>query len=90
MFALVALGAVVFWGLVLHLALRFVRAAERRGSSRAELEELSARVRRLEEDLATAETEIGRLSAAERFTTQLLAGRSGGTPPPPPPPPLSP
>jgi hypothetical protein len=82
MFTLIALGAVTFWGTVLYLALRFVRAAERRGAGRGELDELSARVRQLEEDLAAADTEIERLSAAERFTSQLLAARSGITPPP--------
>ena len=81
MFALMAVGALAFWGTVLHLAFRFVRAAERRGVSRAELDELNGRVRQLEDDLAAADTEIQRLSAAERFTTQLLAHRAGATPP---------
>jgi hypothetical protein len=81
MFALIAVGALMFWGTVLHLAFRFVRATERRGVGRAELDELNARVRQLEDDLAAADTEIQRLSAAERFTTQLLARRAGGTPP---------
>jgi hypothetical protein len=81
MFVLFAVAGISFWGTVLYLALRYVRAAERRGASRGELEELSARVRQLEEDLAAAETEIGRLAAAERFTTQLLAGRNREVPP---------
>jgi hypothetical protein len=73
-------AGVAFWGSVLYLALRFVRAAERRSVSREELTELTERVRRLEEELVAADTEIERLAAAERFNTQLLASRVGGNP----------
>jgi hypothetical protein len=83
MFAIVAAGAVAFWGSVLYLALRFVRAAERRGVSRGDLDELRARVGRLEEELAAATTEVERLAAGERFTMQLLAARSAPLPPAP-------
>lgn len=76
-FALIAGSAVAFWGSVLYLALRFVRAAERRGVSQVELDELRNRMNRLEEDLAGATAEVERLTAGQLFTTQLLEGRSG-------------
>ena len=76
LFPLMLAGAVVFWGTVLYLALRFVRATERRGSGQLELEEPRGRVSRLEQDISMAHTEIERLAAAERFTAQLLATRS--------------
>lgn len=79
--AVMAVGGVAFWGSVLYLALRFVRAAERRGVSRGELDDLRLRLGRIEEELAAAGTEMERLAAAERFTTQLLAGRTGVIPP---------
>lgn len=75
MFVFMATAAVGFWGTVLYLALRFVRAAERRSLTRTELEELRSRVSQLEEDLSTAQTEMERLAAAERFAAQLLANR---------------
>jgi cell division protein FtsL len=75
MFVLMAAAAVGFWGSVLYLALRFVRAAERRSLTRNEIEELRTRVSQLEEDLSAAQTEMQRLAAAERFAAQLLAGR---------------
>jgi hypothetical protein len=81
MFAVMAVGGVAFWGAVLYLALRFVRAAEQRGVSRGELDELRLRLGRVEEELAAASTEVERLAAAERFTTQLLASRAGVIPP---------
>lgn len=80
MFPLMALAGVSFWGAVLYLALRFVRAAERRGASSGELEELRSRVTQLEEDLIAAQTEMQRLAVAERFTAQLLANRAGAVP----------
>jgi cell division protein FtsL len=75
MFGLMAAAAVGFWGSVLYLALRFVRAAERRSLTQPEIEELRTRVSQLEEDLSAAQTEMQRLAAAERFAAQLLAGR---------------
>lgn len=81
LFVLMSTVGVAFWGSVLYLALRFVRSAERRGIERGELEELRARVGRLEEELNVATTEVERLAAAERFTAQLLAGRPAQLPP---------
>ncbi|HEV7991914.1 MAG TPA: hypothetical protein VGP25_08820 [Gemmatimonadaceae bacterium] len=69
------MGTISFWGTVLYLGLRFVRAAERRGASPAELEELRARVARLEEDLETTRSETERLAAAEQHTMMLLSRR---------------
>jgi cell division protein FtsL len=74
-FVMVAGTAVGFWGSVLYLALRFVRATERRALTRTEIEELRTRVSQLEEDLSAAQTEMQRLAAAERFAAQRLAGR---------------
>ena len=70
-------SAVAFWGSVLYLALRFVRAAERRGVSQAEVEELRNRMNRMEEELAASTAELERLTAGQQFTAQLLAGRPG-------------
>lgn len=75
-----AATALVFWGPVFYLGWRFVRANERRSANRDELEELRSRVGRLEEELATATTELDRLSAGHQFTTQLLAGRVSAAP----------
>ena len=79
-FAMITVAAVAFWGSVLYLALRFVRAAERRGVSREELDELRSRVGRLEEELAAASTDVERLAAGERITMQAR-GRSAPLPP---------
>jgi hypothetical protein len=76
-FALMAGSAVAFWGSALYLALRFVRATERRGVSQAEVEELRVRMNRMEEELTAAAAEVERLAAGEKFTTQLLAERAG-------------
>jgi hypothetical protein len=76
MFVLMVGGAAAFWGTVLYLALRFVRAAERRGASRSELDELRARVAQLEDDLEATCRETERLAAAEQHTMMLLARRS--------------
>jgi len=76
----VAMG-VGFWGGLLYLGVRLVRALERRGGSRDELADLHARVARLEEDLAAATGEVARLEEAQRFTTALLAGRRADPPP---------
>lgn len=75
-FALMAGSAVAFWGSVLYLALRFVRATERRGVSQAEVEELRVRMNRIEDELTAATTEVERLTAGQQFTAQLLAERA--------------
>jgi hypothetical protein len=75
-FVLMAGAAITFWGTVLYLALRFVRAAERRSSGSAELDELRARVAQLEEDLETTRSETERLASAELHMMMLLSNRS--------------
>ena len=66
----------------LYVALRFVRAFELRGVDRAELQELRSRVARLEEETDRAAGEIRELEDGQRFTTRVLAERSGGVAPP--------
>ena len=78
-----ALAGVAFWSCVFYLGWRFVRAMERRGGSRGELEELRARVERIEQELVSTTAELERLSAGHEFTTSLLAARAGIAPPPP-------
>ena len=75
-FILVAGAAIAFWGTVLYLALRFVRAQERRSVGRTELDELRARVAQLEEDLEATRSETERLASAELHLTMLLTNRS--------------
>lgn len=77
-----ALAGVAFWSCVFYLGWRFVRAMERRGGSRGELEELRARVERIEQELVSTTAELERLSAGHEFTTSLLAARAGIVPPP--------
>ena len=77
-----AIAGVAFWSCVFYLGWRFVRAMERRDGSRSELEELRARVERLEQELVSTTTELERLSAGHEFTTNLLAARAGIVPPP--------
>jgi hypothetical protein len=76
MFFLVAASTIAFWGTVLYLALRFVRAAERRGIERGELDALRARVAQMEEEMDVTRTELERLAAAESHTMMLLTRRS--------------
>jgi hypothetical protein len=76
MFFLVATSTIAFWGAVLYLALRFVRAAERRGVERGELDALRARVAQMEEEMDATRTELERLAAAESHTMMLLTRRS--------------
>jgi hypothetical protein len=67
--------------LALYLAFRFVRAFERRGGERNELEALRSRIAQLEEDLARNSATIAEIEEGQRFTTRLLAERAGnGTP----------
>ena len=73
--------AIVFWAVVLgggaYAVRRFLRAYERRAGSDAELTALRDRVTALEESLDTVQGSLERLSAAQEFTTKLLAARSG-------------
>ena len=74
------LVAVLPWVVVLrgggYLALRFVRAFERRGSAQGEQEGLRSRVLELEGQVEGVQKEVGRLSDEQSFTTRLLAERS--------------
>jgi prefoldin subunit 5 len=74
-----------FWIILLgggfYVALRFVRALERRGSGQAELEQLRERLSRLEESVESVNVAVQRLSEAQQFTTRLLTER-GQAPPP--------
>ncbi|MEO8564214.1 MAG: hypothetical protein ABI601_19190 [bacterium] len=76
MWLLIAGGSIGFWGIVLYLAFRFVRATERRPLGRAELDELRARVAQLEGDLEATRSETERLAAAESHMMMLLSRRS--------------
>jgi len=64
----------------LYVAFRFVRAFERRGVDRAELEAVRARLAQLEEAAAQTAAEVQELEEGHRFTTRLLAERPGGPP----------
>ena len=64
-------------GGVLYLGLRWVRAVERRTGARAELDALGGRVAQLEEELGRTAGDVERLREEQRFTTRLLADRSG-------------
>ena len=75
MFLPMLLGFVTVVG-ALYLALRFVRAFERRGADRAEVEGLRAQVAQLEQA-------IEQLEEGQRFTTRLLTERSSSAPPAP-------
>ncbi|HKG91898.1 MAG TPA: hypothetical protein VKA84_08415 [Gemmatimonadaceae bacterium] len=75
------LGA-VFWGGMIYLGLRAVRALEARGAARDEIADLRARVARLEEDLGTMNAEVGQIAEGQRFTTALLTERKGEPRPP--------
>lgn len=63
------------------LAMRFVRAFERRGADQRELTELREKVARLEDSIESVTHQIERVSEAQQFTTRLLTERND-TPPP--------
>ena len=60
-----------------YLAWRWVRAYERRNLRRRELSAMSARVRLLEDSIDEFERRMRRSEDVHRFTTSVLAGRSG-------------
>jgi hypothetical protein len=72
-FLLIAGAAIGFWGTVLYLAFRLVRAVEKRNARSGELEELRARVGEIEQQLAVSRAEIERLGAAESHAAMMLA-----------------
>lgn len=78
---LIIVSTLLLYGLpiggLLYLGLRWVRAVERRNGGRAELEALTERVVQLEEELGRTTGDVERLREEQRFTTRLLAERSG-------------
>ena len=64
-----------------YLALRAIRAFERRGTSAPEFLALSARVEVLEQQLDTQAAELRRVAEGQQFTERLIANR-GNTPSP--------
>jgi hypothetical protein len=83
-FLLYAILGIAFWGGILYLGLRAVRALEARGVGSGELADLRSRVARLEEDLGTMSGEVREIAEGQRFTTALLAERKGEPRPPAP------
>jgi hypothetical protein len=73
---------VAFWGIVLYLAVRLIRAFERRAAGRAEIAELRDRVSRVEDELGSATAALDQLKDTQRFTTQLLTDRAATAAPP--------
>ena len=80
-FPLMALFPFIAGGAILYLALRFVRATERRQVDQGELEALRELVRLVEEELARTTSDVERLSEEQRFTLKLLAERAATLPP---------
>lgn len=66
--------AAILWGGG-YLALRFVRAFERRSLSQEEIVSLKSKVSELEAGLEKAQEDIARLGDGQAFTTSLLAER---------------
>ena len=60
-----------------YLALRFIRAFERRGATQEELNALRSKVAELEGQLESMQEHVDRLSEGQDFTTRLLSNRSG-------------
>ena len=64
----------------LYIAFRFVRAFERRGVDRAELEALRSQVAMLEDAVDRSTRTVERLEDGQQFTTRLLMERASGAP----------
>lgn len=79
-----ALLSLVFWIAVIGggfaLALRLIRALERRAGDPRELAELRDRLARLEDTIEGVNHQIERVTEAQEFTSRLLTERSE-TPP---------
>jgi len=82
---------IVFWLALLgggfYLAVRFLRAFERRNSGGAEIADVHSRMERLEDTLESMNKRIETIGQAQEFTTRLLTDRPGtppgsGSPPP--------
>ncbi len=61
----------------LYLALRFVRATERKAISEQEIAELRERLAQLENRLESVGKDVERLTDEQEFTIRLLSDRSG-------------
>lgn len=75
LFALWGTCLVGFWGGVGYLALRFVRAHERRGLHGAQAEALEARVQLLEDTVERLTSELCQVREGQDFAAALGAGR---------------
>ena len=62
-------------GLLAYFARRFVRAHEATFLPPSDVKELLQRIESLEEALEASQADIARVSAAQDFTTRLLADR---------------
>lgn len=72
MFVLIVLLSAIFWGTVLYLGVRVVRAFERRSRGGGELADVAERLARLEAAVAALTTDMDRIEEGQRFTTHLL------------------
>jgi hypothetical protein len=81
-FAIFAVGALIVPGSVFYLALRWIRANERRLADHNENTALKERVALLEDAVTDLTTQLERLTEGQQFTTRLLEERQpAGAPP---------
>ncbi len=78
LFSLLAmLGIVAGLGFAVAMVVRGVRAAERRGDGRGDLEQLRRQLEQLQATVDQQAIDLDRLRASQDFTTRLLGERSG-------------
>lgn len=78
LFSLLAmLGIVAGLGFAAVMAVRGVRAMERRGDGQGDLDELRRRLEQLQATVDQQAIDLDRLCASQDFTTRLLGERSG-------------
>ena len=74
------LFSMLLWLIVLggagYLALRFIRAFERRGLAQGELDALKSHIAELEGQFEGMQKDVERLTDEQSFTTRLLSDRS--------------
>jgi hypothetical protein len=63
-------------GTLLYLALRFVRAHERRAAGSTEVAALAARVAALEDRVGAVAEAVDQVAEGQRFTTAVLTERA--------------